>query len=275
MPWTTDENGERKYKVSLYAKEELPTWNEVYEWISGENALVYDPTDKSQELDPYWKIPVRKYRLATICNQFNKMLFEDGMYQSLIDKLSQDSDPNIYSNILDIRFVLEMFPDPDTIKKMGLAKSDIDGVNIYNDSMNKFIKEKSLGDPSTPPPIYTIPLPNGERNPFITNDFPRINVNDLDMYPLCIVPVMKIGITGPTDTDIKGAFCLHMSDPRLTSMLDKKQASISYANIISFMIRPFQEYFENGVGWKDENGKLIEREPDKPLCQGVGVDPAL
>ena len=29
--------------------------------------------------------------------------------------------------------------------------------------------------------------------------------------------------------------------------------------IISEIIKPYKEYFENGIGWKDENGNMIEK----------------
>ena len=272
MPWTTDGNGERVYKVSLYAKEELPTWNEIYEWLKTPRALMYSPdTEEGKVMDPYWKVPAVKYRLATVCNQFNKMLFEDGMEQKLIDYFNNL--PNgLAGTVSDIRFILE----PINLEWLKTARTlDKDSISeAYTKHQNDMIHKFSVGDPNTPPPIYTIPLPTGENNPFITNDFPRTNINDINEYPLIVTPVMKVDL--PDLDTHKGVFYLYIPDLTLPpELIDKDTVIKYYSTIISLMVKEVKSYFENGVGWKDENGDLIEKAPPTTSCQGVGVDPAL
>ena len=45
MPWIT-ENGEKKYIPSAYAKEELPTWNELYNEFYKNQYYVYAHLDR-------------------------------------------------------------------------------------------------------------------------------------------------------------------------------------------------------------------------------------
>ena len=87
MPWNKDINGDPKYDLSVYAKEELPTWSEVYNEFYKQKMFSYSITDPSQQtIDPYWKIPHMKYIIMTVCNQFNKMIFEDGYKDEIIKK---------------------------------------------------------------------------------------------------------------------------------------------------------------------------------------------
>ena len=55
MPWIKDSNNEDKYIASKYAKEELPTWNEVYnEWyIKYKDDLYTFKTERNTEMDTY------------------------------------------------------------------------------------------------------------------------------------------------------------------------------------------------------------------------------
>ncbi|MCM1220104.1 MAG: hypothetical protein NC548_37000, partial [Lachnospiraceae bacterium] len=64
MPWVLDENGNKKYTPSIYAKEELPTWNEFYNEFYKSGNYTYDGGKDVFEIDPYWKIPRKKYLLA-------------------------------------------------------------------------------------------------------------------------------------------------------------------------------------------------------------------
>lgn len=76
------------YSPSKYVKEELPTWAEIHEWHDGK-WTTYDPVCDMEDKDFYWKIPIRLKLLALCCNQFNKMILEDG-YDSKISKLLKD-----------------------------------------------------------------------------------------------------------------------------------------------------------------------------------------
>lgn len=80
MTWQTNEAGDKKYVVSLYCKEELPTWDELYNEFYLHQMFQYDPMNPDhQSMDSYWKTPRRKLLMAWACNQLNKMIFEDGI----------------------------------------------------------------------------------------------------------------------------------------------------------------------------------------------------
>ena len=81
MPWTIDDAGEKKYVVSIYDKDCLPTWDELYNQFYKKRLFDYDPYNDSHnsKCDHYWKRPARKMLLAWACNQLNKMVFEDGV----------------------------------------------------------------------------------------------------------------------------------------------------------------------------------------------------
>ena len=237
MPWKIDENGERVYKVSKYAKEELPTWNEVYnDFYHGmflQNDIMYSEINRSDNdvIDPYWKIPRKKFLLATVCNQFNKMLCEDGYEQMLVDHINT-------SSIYGIR-------DTDVCRNVRFDLQDIEVGQKYFDSF---------------PIIFTIKHPNGIKNPFIVNDLPRIEVssitNIIHIHPqLNIVP----------------------KDPNGSSKLTRNYYEITdemCRDCIKFMMQPFNRYFEGAdvPGWKDENGNLVET---PPVSHVIGYDPAL
>lgn len=197
MPWIKDENGEDKYIASRYAKEELPTWNEVYnEWYKGysKDLYMFKP-NRDIERDTYWKIPKKLFLLAVVCNQFNKMMYEDGY----IDKIS-----NLFENdYINIRF--ELVPITANANKS---------------------------------PIYSMLNPRGKDNPFVdkTNRvfIPKDIVEFVDLQ-LCLEDAN--GIYGSS-----------------RYMRDKA---------VNILMEPFIEYFENGIGWKDENGKLIENNKER------------
>ena len=103
------------------------------------------------------------------------------------------------------------------------------------------------------PPIYTIPFPNGEPNPFAISDVQRINIAEIKGHDMYLMP--RIGYS-----DITNVYPID---------LDK------FNKILDFMMKDVKKYFEGeGVGWKDQDGKLIESEPMKPTCES-GKDPAL
>ena len=169
MPWKENpETKEKDYELSLYAKEELPTWSEVFnDWFNGKH-YIYDPNYPShQELDKYWKIPRKKYLLAIVCNQFNKTLFEDGKKEKLLDFINNETKVGYGWTAVDVRFVIEgLYPD-----NLFPEKYTVDEYNkITSDRLNEiFVNDGS----TTPPPIYTIPLPTGKDNVFIVNGHPR------------------------------------------------------------------------------------------------------
>lgn len=222
MPWIVTENMERKYSISMYAKEELPTWGEVYEDFYLKKSFIYDPSNvEHQKLDLYWKIPRRKYLLAIVCNQFNKMLFENGIRKQLIEFLNENS---IYCDIEDVRFTCDL-------------NDNIDNIIDVQKDYGKFIGTDIA------PPIYTFPLPSGLNNPFIISNHPRIDINTVDRG-MIIVPIIK------RSCDDNSIYIPHPYDN--LSMKDHEM-------IIDFMIRPFKTYFEGiAVCWKDNDGNLIQ-----------------
>ncbi len=252
MPWTTDQNGERKYKVSIYAKEELPTWDEMYNQFYLEQVFSYDPKNPAdQEPDIYWKLPRKKVLLAAACNQLNKMIFEDGMYHPLMDFISK----NILKDCIDIRFTCE----------------PIDNTTATGEKLKEMwtmiISDRLIGTPY-PHPIYTFPFPNGHPNPFIIpSNTPRKNIAEIE-GPMTIFPIF---MTQPADHMIDGKFTnLTISTPTWDS-----GHSGEFTQIMDFMLSEMKTYFEGeGVGWKDKNGHLIDSDPMKAHC-AVGYDPAL
>ena len=143
------------YRPSIYAKEELPTWAEVYEEFYLGKIFDYDPDNPDhQTKDPYWNIPHRKYLLATVCNQFNKMLFEDQEKDKILSKLSD----KFHTKMTGLCFVC---------RENWLPVDDV--LNFT-------------------PSIYTFPMPNGKTNPFITSNNKRIDISKMTGY-ICIDPV--------------------------------------------------------------------------------------
>lgn len=246
MPWITNSNGERVYKVSAYTKEELPTWSEFYESWYKSKIWTYD-LNMSDVMDPYWKIFRRMYLIAIACNQLNKMIFEDGWQPKLLKFISEE----IFPDAEDVRFTCQAIPgyDPD------------DSNMIFEEKIRKELGDRFVGLPSSIPPIYTIPNPNGMKNPFIDEKYKRINVTDLEDMEIYPIIQFRRSVNG------KYIYCPKMSHESQAADCQK---------IFDFMASPFRDYFEGeGVGWKDENGKLIEGEPNKHNCAGVGADPAL
>lgn len=252
MPWKTDKNGDKKYKVSIYAKEELPTWAEVYEEFYLKKQFLYDPNDPDhQHRDLYWPIQNKKYILATVCNQFNKMIFEDGLKTDLLKFIND----NIGKNCVDTRFTCE------------ILNRDCTDVRFTCEPINStyewkcVVNNKFVGI-NIAPPIYTIPFPNGKSNPFITSNHPRIDITENER-PLCLFPIIKF--------DVNASNC-NLYNP----IPYDDYSSDDYNAIIEFMITQYKEYFEGeGIGWKDSDGKVIESDPMKRSCDGAGYDPAL
>lgn len=255
MPWKKDVNGEMKYHLSIYSKEELPTWSEVYEEFYLKNQFIYDPNGADAlDLDLYWKIPKRKYLLAIVCNQFNKMLFEDGMRDKLL-KFIRD---NLRDDCVDVRFSCEPIDDYELPDDMNNVKEDYER---FVTSWKKAIDDKFVGR-TMAPPIYTFPLPTGVDNPFVISKHPRIDINTINTK-MCIVPILKFSNPG--------------NDYSIAAPLPYEEWNEDcYNKIIKFMMESFIDYFEgSGIGWKDSAGNLIETDPMKRSCDGAGYDPAL
>ena len=182
MPWYNIITGEQvhspsdedmqtdllEYKPSIYTKEELPTWSEVYEEFYLGKQFRYNPyIDDHQTMDPYWKIPHKKYLIAVICNQFNKMLYEDMMMPEITEKLSKKLNIPIKS----LQFIFGSIEKTQQIHEL---------------SIEEFFKDVYE--------IYTVPLPTGKENPFIISNHNRVDVSKIDDY-LFLLPVMDMSIS--------------------------------------------------------------------------------
>lgn len=241
MSWIKDQNGEKKYKVSIYTKEELPTWSEIYEEFYKKNICDWSPNiDNHQIKDLYWKIPRRKILLAMMANQLNKMIFEDGMRSDVLDYISQ----RMKKKCIDIRYVCDKIND-----KLNVSES-------WNAMLNRYYVGMD-----NPPPIYTYPMPNGSKNIFITSErISRIDISQID-HNISIFPIIMF-----QDNEQKSIYC---------PMHDVSFQKQDYYTLLDFILRDIIQYFEgSGVGWKDEDGNLINQKQDEPTCQ-VGYDPAL
>ena len=60
----------------FYCKDELPTWHEIYYDFYLKDLFSYNKA-VDLDLDLYWQEPQKKVLLGFICNQLNKMIFED------------------------------------------------------------------------------------------------------------------------------------------------------------------------------------------------------
>jgi len=237
MPWS-EVDGRKRYVPSVYAKEELPTWNEVYNEFLKDGIFDYDPENPDhQSLDPYWKIPRRRVLIAIICNQFNKMMYEDKSASILYERL---------------KCIIGQRVPIGAISRMAFVLSNSAHINIPED-----LNDYEL------PPIYTIPLPTGDENPFIlpTNKkIIRLDVSEMECPLQLHFLVQTIALSGPPDNNFMVAI-----NPDINEFYD----------IIDSITKEIRSYFEGpGIGWKDKDGNIIASDLMKLNC-GSGVDPAL
>lgn len=156
-----------EYRPSIYTKEELPTWSEVYEEFYLNNQFMYDSNNINDQIeDNYWKIPHKKYLIAIVCNQFNKMLYEDMLMPQITEKISKAINIPVKS----LQFVFGQIDKPQ---------------HIHEISTEEFFKDIYE--------IYTIPLPTGKENPFILSQYNRIDVSKMDGN-LFLFPILDMSI---------------------------------------------------------------------------------
>lgn len=260
MPWITNADGDREYVLSAYTKDDLPTWYEVYDEWYKKQQFFYDP-EMDYPADPYWGIPHRKYLIATVCNQFNKMLFEDGVREPLLKFFNNYVKTG--GTVSDIRFVIES-----DMSYLRMHVSELnESLDNYNNHIMDLYKKYNVGKDEAPP-IYTLTIPGSQKNIFIVNNHPRINVDDINI-PICVMPAVKVSMQ---PIDGKEAFLWSILDPAKIKMSeDFNNGHQLFAATMQYMLEPFRQYFENGVGWKDASGKLIDSTP----VQKPSPDPAL
>ena len=137
--------------MTIYDIDCLPTWNEIYNEFYLNKIFTYE-SSKHKELDTYWQRPRRKILLAFICNQLNKMIFEDKVI------FTNDHNKKLIQYI-DVRFMLD-------------SKSiDIDFDNKFN--LNATLE-------NDPPKIYRCKLPSTNEYSIHKSDYHFIDIDDLD-----------------------------------------------------------------------------------------------
>lgn len=241
MPWIKDMHNIDRYIPSLYTKNELPTWDEVYNEFYKKELFFYDPKNPKDkyDLDPYWKIPRKLYLFATICNQFNKMLFENNYKDTVINFVNMeflkelnnnDSPFHGYNfNLLDIRCKCGP-PTPPIISKDNLHK-DVMLLSTYNDCFNI--------DMDKPPMIYTLPHPKNIPDIFITNNHKRQNISQFTDISCSINLLLHVNMKYSSDNvNID-------SDKYITIDKNCNFSTLLYRMFIDIMIDPFKKYFEN------------------------------
>ena len=236
-------------ELSLYCKEELPTWDELYNDFIKPKSFTFDPSDKQHlKLDSYWKIEKRKLILAWSCNQINKLLFEDDMKQSVLEFLHS---------------IKMKFPNLNTMNNRNKLFTDIrfmilEGDSKDHDNISKILNKSIIHTRNEPPIIYHQKLPKTNEPSIFTTKYPRYDIDDFKKNLELIMVI--------SDADVgynrNSTFVLLSDTP-------------GFKEIIDFIFKSIYEYFENGIGWKDKEGNIIESNNYNRHCKGVGYDPAL
>lgn len=118
----------------------------------------------------------------------------------------------------------------------------------------------------TEPPIYTVVHPTGKKDIFITNMRTRINSDELPNKL-----TLSINLAYTNNVGGKEVLRLAMDE----AMSHEWEYSL-YMMIMEYMMKNIVNYFEGeSIGWKDDNGHIIESESDPRGCVGAGYDPAL
>lgn len=241
-----------------FVKEDLPTWNEVYYEYYKKHTRVYEPNNELMNLkmDKYWGIPRRKFIIATVTNQFNKDLYTDGMLEKLTYMLEHTT-INEMRKLVGIVFACEDAPTLAVDTVYGYSEK----LTEYNAWRDKYITDCFIFNHICRIPIYTLTMPDKKPNPFIlpNEHNKRIMVDDITSN-MHIYPILFY------DTESGVKFEIPDADAG---------TFIKYNYIMEIMMSKYKEYFENGVGWKDEDGKLVDKLPNETNCVGSGVDPAL
>jgi len=221
------------YKPSIFAKEELPTWSEVYEEFYTHKVYEYNPEVINHQVnDLYWNFSHTKFLIATATNQFNKMLFEDGMRIGINNLLSQ----RLPFKVDGLQFLC------------GDGSCAVEWIRSNPSSSKEIFKSI--------PEVYTFPMPNLKVNPFIINAYKRIDVTKLNGR-MFIQPIIQI--KNPSSH----VYTLFMPVPGISE----------FNIVIDVMMIEFKEYFNGDIGWKDENGNVIEGDPGTRDCTGAGYIP--
>lgn len=239
MPWIYDEKREEKvYKTSAYLVDELPAWSEIY-YDFYLRMYFRDELD-IKEMDPFWNIPRRLYVAGMMCNQFNKMLYEDNYMDQLMDQ---------FENCESIGFVLDVaHTEINTVIQFELISSRFPivykCVRYYNSEFDNGPLAYYISDN-----INTFPqIINKE------DRIPRINLNRLtsmeNAYPLLV---------------IKKKDSPHwIIENRLSAF------------VMGTLLRDVLEYFGGTqIGWKDKHGNIVTHGDKVDKFTLLQNDPAL
>jgi hypothetical protein len=227
MSWKKGRSGERVYVASIYDKDCLPTWDEIYNKFYKQQMFRYDPnnSDHKLSLDAYWNRPYRKMILGWMCNQLNKLIFEDG-----IDA---------------VQFLRNKHGVPFHRVYFVLAEEDPSQEDaIFMDNMDHYFQLE------TAPEIYSCKIPSTNEYSVFSSEHPHVNIDELDG------PIRIIALT---------------SNKMGISMGSTEQ----FWELVTFVLKDVINYFENGIGWKDDDGKVIPSDQCCKKCEGAGFDPAL
>ena len=159
-----------------------------------------------------------------MCNQFNKMLFEDGYKDRIIDALMSDEvyvkEWKDHLPIIDVRAVILTY--------------DKNNRPVTINNKNREFQWDKI------PSIYSIPFANGKLNPFIlTSDVTRINVKEIVENKAILI------------------VCATFIDRQATGVLHDRE-EYKYDGPFEILMKEVREYYENGIGWKDKDGNLLQ-----------------
>ena len=234
-----------EYDASIYCKDDLPTWREIYNWYKNKR-FVYDPwSDDAHKLDLYWNIPFKAFEIYTCVNYFNMKSAE--MYNNSKKEFEEKKYKGLFT------FIAE--------------NDDSDDVKLKYDKLPLGI------DSLIPPPIHTFILPNGEKN-FMNTKYPRKYVEPGKIPPL------KFHIVCDYESEEEGKIRFTMYPDKDYTIVEKegklpKQEKLLCMNfdhiMYFFFMRDIMLYFEGErVGWKDY---ISNHHPIKQCV--TGFDPAL
>lgn len=122
----------------FYCKDELPTWHEIYYDFYLKDSFCYN-NEIDSDLDLYWKEPRKKVLLGFICNQLNKMIFED--------------------KTISLEFVKELFNNNKIINFYFLLSDDIE---VSTD---------------LPPAIYSLKIPSTKQFSIFSSSHKRKDIS--------------------------------------------------------------------------------------------------
>ena len=226
-----------KNEISKFSVNELPTWEEILRWYKeyhtkGDNT--FNPS-KDTAIHRYWKIPEKKVMFALICNQFNKMIAEDGYMSGLLDIIN-NSDIGI-TCLHSVSFCL-------TLREISefMSRPSEERFNIYN-----------------------IIKPDGTVDPFVS-DHPHLCVNDITATSSESLTIISVLAGDGHEWKIQSILRPH-TDPTYND------TTSLYDAVIEYMMTPFKEYFGGeAIGFK-ENGELVMKHKSVPKYH-LGYDPA-